>query len=184
MMKTAYIFFADGFEEVEAITPVDYLRRAGVTVTMVGVSGRDVVSAHGVRVSCDTVLADVRTLALPDCAVLPGGGQGSKNLAASVALKEFVARMFAERKGVCAICGAPALALGGWEMLEGRSWTCYPGMEGKLPGRHSTKRVLVDGNLITSRAAGTAEEFSLAIVSYLCGEEVSVKIREDILART
>jgi 4-methyl-5(b-hydroxyethyl)-thiazole monophosphate biosynthesis len=183
-MKTAYIFFADGFEEIEAITPVDCLRRAGVTVTMVGLSGKEVVSAHGVHVSCDAVLSDVRTLALPDFAVLPGGGQGSKNLAASVALKEFISRMFGEGKGVGAICGAPALALGGWEMLEGRSWTCYPGMEGKLPGRHSTKRVLVDGNLITSRAAGTAEEFSLAIVSYLCGDQTAEKIREDILGRS
>ena len=182
-MKTAYVFLVDGFEDIEAITPIDCLRRAGAKVTVVGVSGKAAVSARGLTVSCDSLLSDARTGPLPDLAVLPGGGPGSKNLGASTALRDFIGRMMAEKRLVGAICGAPALALGAWGMLDGRTWTCFPGMEKGLPGKHLSDRVVVDGNLVTSRAPGTAEEFALALVSILCGKPAANKLAEEILAR-
>ncbi len=182
-MKTAHVFLVDGFEDIEAITPIDCLRRAGVKVSVVGVSDKAPVSARGLTVGCDALLSDSRTGPLPDLAVLPGGGPGSKNLGASAALRDFIARMMAEKRLVGAICAAPALALGAWGMLEGRTWTCYPGMEKGLPGKHLSDRVVVDGNLVTSRGPGTAEEFSLALVTALCGKSAADKLAEEILAR-
>jgi len=182
-MKTAYVFLADGFEDIEAITPIDCLRRAGVKVTVVGVTGKQAVSARGLTVGCEALLSEARTGALPDLAVLPGGGQGSENLGASAALRDFIARMMAEKRLVGAICAAPALTLGAWGMLDGRKWTCFPGREKGLPGKHLSDRVVVDGNLVTSRAPGTAEEFALTLVSILCGKPAADKLAEEILAR-
>jgi len=183
-MKTAYVFLANGFEDIEAIVPVDCLKRAGVKVTVVGVSGREAVSAHGLSVGCDALLSELRTGPLGDLVVLPGGDQGSKNLGASAALRDFVARMMAEKRLVGAICAAPARTLGAWGMLEGRTWTCFPGLEKGLAGKHLSDRVVVDGNLVTSRAAGTAEEFSLALVEKLCGKPAAAKLADEILARS
>lgn len=182
-MKQAFVFLADGFEDVEAVTPIDYLRRAGVTVAVVGVPRRTVESSHGLRVVCDTSLSELVPGALPDLAVLPGGGKGSENLAASENLKHIIESMFQERRLVGAICAAPAVVLGGWGLLEGRSYTCYPGLGKKLAVKPQEKRVVVDLNLITARSAGVAEEFSLALITALCGSTESEKIRDAILAR-
>lgn len=182
-MKSAFVFLADGFEDVEAVTPIDYLRRAGVSVTVVGINGRTSVSGHQLTVQCDRTLSDVLQSPLPDLVVLPGGGKGSENLAASASLKALVAGMFAQKKLVGAICAAPAVALGFWGMLEGRSYTCYPGADEGLPVRPLDSRVVTDGNLVTARAAGCAEEFSLELVRVLCGAIVAEKIASGICAR-
>ncbi len=182
-MKSAFVFLADGFEDVEAVTPIDYLRRAGVSVTVVGVTGGIAVSAHHLSVTCDKTLGELDGLPLPDLAVLPGGGKGSENLASSVGLKELITRMFAERRFVGAICASPAVVLGVWGLLEGRSFTCFPGMGENFPVKPLKNRVVVDLNLITSRSAGTAEEFSLALIKALCGESAASKISDAILAR-
>ena len=182
-MKNAYVFLADGFEEVEAITPIDYLRRAGVSVTVVGVTGRSAVSARKITVECDRTLSEVLSLALPDLAVLPGGGKGSANLAASAELKAFIGKMLAEKRLVGAICAAPAVALGAWGYLAGRKYTCYPGEEACLAIKPLPDRVVVDGNLITARAAGVAEEFSLALVRAFVGTDEAAKVAQAILAR-
>jgi 4-methyl-5(b-hydroxyethyl)-thiazole monophosphate biosynthesis len=182
-MKNAYVFLADGFEEVEAITPIDYLRRAGVSVTIVGVSGRSAVSARKITVECDRTLGEVLSQALPDLVVLPGGGKGSANLAASPELKALVGRMLAEKRLVGAICAAPAVALGAWGYLTGRKYTCYPGEETGLAVKPLQDRVVLDGNLITARAAGVAEEFSLALVRALVGADEAAKVAQAIIAR-
>ena len=182
-MKNAYVFLADGFEEVEAITPIDYLRRAGVSVTIVGVSGRSALSARKIAVECDRTLSEVLSQALPDLAVLPGGGKGSANLAASAELKALVGKMLAEGRLVGAICAAPAVALGSWGFLAGRKYTCYPGEGTGLAVKPLAGRVVVDGNLITARAAGVAEEFSLALVRALVGADEAAKVAQAILAR-
>ncbi len=182
-MKNAYVFLADGFEEVEAITPIDYLRRAGVSVTVVGVSGRTAVSARKIVVECDRALAEVVSGPLPDLAVLPGGAKGSENLAASTELKGLVGRMLAEKRLVGAICAAPAVALGGWGYLTGRKYTCYPGEGDSLPVKPLSARVVTDGNLVTARAAGVAEEFALELVRVLVGPDEAAKIAQAILAR-
>ena len=182
-MKTAYVFFADGFEDVEAITPIDYLHRAGVDVTIVGVTGLTVVSSHGLSVQTELTIDEITGEFLPDLAVLPGGGKGSKNLAASVELRKFIVRMMQAQKGIGAICAAPAVVLGGWGLLEGHSYTCYPGMGNDLSVKPLEKRVVIDGPLVTARAAGVAEEFALALVRYLCGQQIATKVAADILAR-
>jgi 4-methyl-5(b-hydroxyethyl)-thiazole monophosphate biosynthesis len=182
-MKTAYVFFADGCEDVEAITPVDYLRRAEVSVSVVGLSARSVTTARGLTVGCDATLAEVSGRPLPDLAVLPGGGKGSHNLAASAALRDFIGRMLGEGRLVGAICAAPALTLGDWGFLKGRRFTCFPGMGENLPTAPLDDRVVVDKNVITARAAGTAEEFSLALIGSLCGAAAAKRVASDILAR-
>lgn len=181
-MKSAYIFFADGFEDIEAIAPVDILRRAEVDALTVGVTGQTVTSSHSVKVSCDRLLSDIASGPLPDLAILPGGGKGSRNLAASVELRKFITRMIKEDRLVGAICAAPAVVLGAWDLLGSHRWTCYPGMGDGLRTKPLEDRVVVDGHLVTSRAAGTAEEFSLALVSLLCGADVAGKVGLDILA--
>lgn len=174
---------ADGFEEVEAITSIDYLRRAGVTVTVVGVTGRSVVSARKIVLECDRTLPEVISLSLPDLAVLPGGSAGSANLASSAELKAFIGRMLGEKRLVGAICAAPAVALGSWGFLSGRRYTCYPGEGESLADKPVAERVVVDGNLITARAAGVSEEFSLALVRALVGSGEAERIAGAILAR-
>lgn len=182
-MKRAYVFLADGFEEVEAITPVDYLRRAGADVALVGVTGRQATSAHQLVVTCDITLAEVQDEALPDMAVLPGGMKGSRNLAASRPLRTLITRLMGEGRFVGAICAAPAVVLGAWGLLDGRKWTCYPGEEESLGVRVSDARVVVDGNLITSRAAGTAGEFAIALVEALFDSSTAENVRKAVLAR-
>jgi len=182
-MKSAYVFFADGFEDVEAVTPVDYLRRAGVAVTTVALVARMAVSGHSLSVQCDKSLSELGGAPLPDLVVLPGGGKGADNLAASEELRHLVTRMLKEGRLIGAICAAPAVVLGDWGLLNGRAYTCFPGLGGDLADKPLEKRVVVDSNLITSRSAGTAEEFSLALVRALCGPEPAAKIAEAILAR-
>lgn len=182
-MKNAWVFLADGFEDVEAVFPIDMLRRAGVEVTVVAVKGLEAVSSHKLRVACDAAVADVESLPLPDCAVLPGGSAGSRNLAASAAVKGIITRMFAEKRLVGAICAAPAIALGSWGLLAGRKFTCFPGTDKDLAEKGTGRRMVTDGNLVTAKAAGVAEEFALALVERLCGEEAAQKVASDISAR-
>jgi len=183
MMKNAFVFLADGFEEIEAITPIDILRRAGVSVTVVAVKGNEAVSAHALRVVCDAGIGDIAGKPLPDLVVLPGGGTGSKNLAASAVLQKIVRAMMAENRLVGAICAAPAVVLGGWGLLAGKKYTCFPGEGARLADKPIDQRVVVDGNLITSKAAGSAEEFSLALVTALCGDAGAKDIASKMFAR-
>ena len=179
-MVRVVIFLADGFEEVEAITPADYLRRAGIEVILAGVGTDTPTGSRGISVVADIAVTDLN--GIPDGIVLPGGMPGSRNLAAS----EHVARLSREvmRTGglVASICAAPALALGSFGLLKGRSYTCYPGFEEHVSdGDFSDERVVVDGNLITSRVVGTAGDFSLALIRYLTGDEAAEKIAEAVL---
>ena len=182
-MKTAYVFLANGFEDVEAVTPVDYLRRAGVKVSVVSLEGSEVESSHNLTIRCDCTLDDVLNAPLPDLVVLPGGMTGTKNLAASEDLRKFMKKMMDERRFIGAICAAPAVVLGSWGLLDGRTWTGYPGVGSTLTPRPGKERVVVDGHLVTSRAAGCAEEFSLVLIKLLCGPESMRKVADEILAR-
>jgi protein deglycase len=180
-MKTACVLLADGFEEVEAMTPIDYLRRAGIEVTSVGVAAKTVAGARGIRVEAD---AGPEGLSRDyDCVIAPGGGKGSANLAASPAVTAFIVRHFSAGRTVAGICAAPAVVLhGSCGILAGRRFTCFPGLEGKVKGASfSPDRVVVDGNLITSRAAGTAGEFSRAIIAALVGEAAAAEVAKSVL---
>jgi len=182
-MKTACVLLADGFEEVEAVTPIDYLRRAGVEVKTLGVTGKTIAGSHGVKIEAD---AGSEGFAKDfDCVVVPGGGRGASNIAASPQAVFLIKRHFDSGKLVAAICAAPAVVLhGACGIVRGRRFTCYPGLEAKVEGADfSADRVVVDGNLITSRGAGTAGEFSQAIVAALVGEDAARELAEKVLLR-
>jgi len=184
-MKKACVLLAEGFEEVEALTPVDYLRRAGIEVTVLGLGGLKVAGAHGIVVSADAILEGSPVGIVYDAVIVPGGLPGSKHLAESRETRDLIERHFEAGRVVAAICAAPALVLHeACGILAGRRFTGYPGTEVKVKGAFaSSDRVVVDGNLITSRAAGTAGEFSIAIIAALAGEAVARKIAESLLLK-
>ncbi len=182
-MKTAFVFLADGFEDIEAITPIDLLRRAGAEVTVVAAKGERAVSARGLPVLCDATIEAALALPRPDLVVLPGGGAGSKNLAANAGVEGLTRAAFADNRLVGAICAAPAVALGHWGLVDGRRYTGYPGTGMDLPTKPTGMRVEVEGNLITAQGAGVAEEFSLALIRALVGPEMAAKVAADIVAR-
>jgi 4-methyl-5(b-hydroxyethyl)-thiazole monophosphate biosynthesis len=182
-MKNACVLLADGFEEVEAITPIDYLRRAKIDVKIIGVTGKIVSGSHGIKVEAD---AGPEALGKDyDCIVVPGGGRGADNLAASPATTFLIQRHFGTGKLIAAICAAPAVVLHlSCGILTGKKFTCYPGLEAKVSGaQFSEERVVVDGNLITSRGAGTAGEFSAAIVAHLVGQSEADTLAQQVLLR-
>ena len=191
MAKKAIVLLAEGFEEVEAVTPVDYLRRAGVEVTLAALgacgAGLVVKGAHGIGVSADLSFEDLTgqgkaSAAFWDAVVLPGGMPGASNLAASPALGALLKEMALAGKWVCAICASPAVVLAPLGLLGGKQFTCYPGLEGKVAeAKWREDRVVVDGNIITSRGPGTAGEFAAAIASKLSGEAEGKKLTEAAL---
>lgn len=181
-MKTACVILADGCEEVEAITPIDYLRRAGISVTVAGIGSREIIGGHGIAIAADSALDDVDGDDF-DCVVVPGGGGGSKAIASDPKAIALLQRQASAGKLIAAICAAPALVLGeACGLLEGRRFTCYPGMETHVPeGRFENSRVVDDGNLITARAAGCAGEFSVAIVRALMGGTKADELASSVL---
>lgn len=179
--KKAVLFLAEGFEEIEAVTPIDVLRRVGVAVTVAGVGGALRRGAKGLAVQADVAVADLAGEF--DLMILPGGMPGAKNLAESPEVRALAQTMLAAGKLVAAICAAPALTLAAWGFLNGRRATCYPGMESLFPAgvTFSPERVVCDGNIITSRGPGTALEFSLHLAALLAGDAAAAKTTGDML---
>ncbi len=180
-MKKAYVFFAPGFEEVEALTPVDLLRRAGVEVKLISVSDSlQVTGSHGISVLTDLLFDEAGDIEA-DLLVLPGGQPGTTNLKSCGRLLELL-RDFDERgKKLGAICAAPTV-LGKAGLLKGKKAVCYPGCEGELEGaKVSKERVVTDGNITTSRGVGTAIPFALALIEELEGKEKAEQIRNSIV---
>lgn len=167
MEKQVCVFLADGFEEIEGLTVVDLLRRAGVKVTTVSITGEYVVhGAHGIGVQADKLFEEV-DYANQDMAVLPGGMPGTLHLGEHAGLKSVLEQYYKERKYIAAICAAPSV-LGKYGMLEGRRATSYPGFEDALKGAtYVYDEVAVDDFVITSRGMGTAIAFSLKLVEKL-----------------
>lgn len=171
-----YILLADGFEEVEALTPVDALRRARVDVALVGVTGMTVAGSHGVRVEADIPLEKL-TLEGCEALIVPGGLRGVQNIKASEPAMRAILAAHRAGKRVCAICAAPTV-LAGLGILDGRRAVCYPGMEDELAGAEAKpgESVVVDGSVITSRSAGTAWDFALTVLSELRGPEAAKRV--------
>lgn len=171
------LFLAEGFEEIEAVTPADLLRRAGVEVRTCSVTGeRRVTGSHGIPVLCDETLESVGESF--DMMILPGGMPGTRNLAASARLSALLKKQDREGGFIAAICAAPTV-LGGLGLLKGKKATCYPGMEGQLEaGEILQEEVVRDGHIVTSRGAGTAWAFGLALVALLKGEDEARRIGE------
>ena len=176
-----YLFLANGFEEIEALAPLDLLRRAGVEVTTVGIGGDRIQGSHGITVEAD-IPEGLFTDANPDMIILPGGMPGSRNLDASRTVD--VALKAAVRNGaiLAAICAAP-MVLGRRGLLEGKRAICFPGFEGELRGATiADTRVVRDGNIITAAGMGVAVDFGLALVAALKGDAVAEELRRTILA--
>lgn len=182
MSKTAVLILAEGFETIEALTPVDILRRAKVELTVASLGGLLVKSGQNVTVQADCALEQLLRESdfLPDALILPGGLGGANNIAASAEVEALAKKVLAGGKLLAAICATPGVALAKFGLLSGRRATCYPGFEERFPqdATFVTDRVCVDGNLITSRGPGTALEFSIQIAAYLSGEDAARQIRE------
>lgn len=176
MVPSVLVILAEGFEEVEAITPIDLIRRSGAKVTVAGLSGLTVHGAHGIGVVCDKVLNECNEEY--DALILPGGGEGSMNLASSFAVLELAIKI-SEKGVVAAICASPAVVLGKTGLLDGKRVTGFPGSEFEGLVLENEK-VITDGNLITAQAAGSAIDFSLAIISKIFDAETAQKIRKQI----
>ncbi|MBN2483929.1 MAG: DJ-1/PfpI family protein [Candidatus Omnitrophica bacterium] len=182
MSKKALIVLAEGFEEIEAVTVIDILRRAKIEVTIAGLHDTKVKAARGTVIMTDGILDLIKDEF--DALILPGGMPGASNLASSGTVNDFVKAMYSTGKIVAAICAAPAVVLAPAGILKHKSATCFPGMEGQFSKDTTYKEdaVVVDANIITSRGPGTALKFALTIVEHLVGKEISEKIRQATLA--
>lgn len=191
-MKNAVVFLADGFEEIEALSTVDYLRRGNVEVFTVAVPSPTmdnekpniVTAAHGVSVIADLDFEEFKGTFrkhLPDLAFVPGGMPGAKNCSECQELLDFLTKCFDEGKHVAAICAAPAVVLSKTKILEGKKWTCYPGMQLDVSAKDSVHiqnvPFVTDKNLTTGRGPGAAEQFSMELVRILCGKDVADDIK-------
>lgn len=180
-MSRAAVFFGTGYEEIEALTVVDILRRAGMETTMVSVMGeRCVVGSHNIKVEMDELIDEVDFDKI-DVIVLPGGMPGTKNLEACEALMAQVDAFEAQDKIVAAICAAPSI-LGHRGLLRGKKACSYPTFESHLEGADvSQEPAVIDGNIITGRGMGAAIPFGLAILEKLQGKEAAQKMAETIV---
>jgi 4-methyl-5(b-hydroxyethyl)-thiazole monophosphate biosynthesis len=171
-----YLFLAEGFEEIEALTPLDVLRRAGLEIKTVAVGeSKTVKGAHGIEVVADIAESELEN-DVPEAIILPGGMPGTTNLEESAKVIEALSRAMMNGSLVCAICAAPSI-LGISGYLKGRKATCYPGFEQYLDGAELVnERVVRDGNIITSKGMGCAAEFALCIVEALISKQKADEI--------
>ena len=185
-MKKAVLLLADGFEEVEAVTPIDFLRRAGIELHVLGVGGRRLTGGHGIQIAADASVdefgKEFREDA--DAVLIPGGMPGAANVAASADARNLIMRAHADGKLIAAICAAPAVVLYPLGILDGKAATCYPGFEKEwTKARFSEERVVRDGAVITSRGPGTAAEFAEAVIEYLLDSDAAADIHRRTLQK-
>ena len=180
-MKKVCVHFANGFEEIEAFTVVDVLRRAEIETFMVSVTGeKQVTGAHGITVMADTLFEEV-DYSTVDMIVLPGGMPGAKNLGSHEGLKKQIAAFAEQNKYLAAICAAP-MVYGQMGLLKDKTAVCYPGFEKELEGATiGTKAVEHVGQFITSRGVGTALAFSLKLVEILKDQESAESLAKSML---
>jgi len=174
-----YLFLAQGFEEAEAITPLDLLRRAGAEIQTVGVGGKRIVGSHGVEVTADLEEAQLNLRDM-EMVILPGGMPGTRNLEDSPMVRASISYCAQNGKKIAAICAAPSI-LGHMDLLSGHRAVCYPGYEKDLNGAEvMMDPVCVSGNYITARGAGVAVLFGLKLVEVLFGKQKSDEIKEKV----
>lgn len=177
-----YVFLADGFEIIEALAPVDMLRRAKIDVKTVGVSSEIVTSSCGVGVKCDMTIDEFDFYDV-EAVVLPGGMPGTLNLENSSAVQKVIDNANNTNAFICAICAAPSI-LGHKGLLSGKKAVCFPGFENSLEGCESCNEyVVTDGKFITAKGAGVCIDFGLEIVKQLRNEELANEIRKSIQSR-
>ena len=179
-----YVFLADGFEEIEALTPVDLLRRAGVEASTVSIypDRKNVRGAHGIEVVADDTI-DAADCDKEDIVVLPGGMPGTVNLLECPRLMDIVDAHNSKGGRIAAICAAPARILGSKGLLNGKEATCYPGLEELMTGATPvTQTVVTDGNITTSRGLGTAVDFACELITLVLGKAKADEIRKSVVA--
>lgn len=173
------VFLANGFEEVEALTPVDFLRRCELDVKMVGVGGPVMTGSHGISVVCDLTASEL-SLDEVEAVILPGGMPGTLNLEASDEVKAAIKFCADQGKFVAAICAAPSI-LGHMGLLQGKKAVCFPGFEDQLTGASYVNAPVVrDGNMITAKGAGAASQFAFALAEVFCSPERAKALRESV----
>jgi 4-methyl-5(b-hydroxyethyl)-thiazole monophosphate biosynthesis len=179
-MKNVCIPLANGFEEIEAVTLIDVLRRAGFSVTTCGLNSLQVRGAHNVTVTADTMIDDALNGAW-DLVVLPGGMPGATNLRDDARVGKLLEQTAKGDGYVGAICAAP-IALARFGFVKGKKATSYPGFENQMPGaEYCEDRVVCDGKVLTSRGPGTAMEFALAITELLAGRAKADELKKQML---
>ena len=175
-----YLLLENGFEMCEALAPVDILRRGGVDVATVGVSGREVTSSHGVKISADKEFSDI-VLSDMEMLIIPGGQPGVDNLWENEAVRELVINVHNAGIKISAICAAPII-LARLGILDGKTAVCYPSCSTELEKadfRNGCGVASCDG-IITGRAAGDAYDFAFEILRTLCGEKETARVRDAI----
>ena len=173
------VFLAEGFEEIEALAPVDILRRGGVDVKTVGVGGNRISGSHKIPVLCDLSDSELN-LAGIEAVVLPGGMPGTVNLEKNRTVQAFIDAAYERHEYLCAICAAPSI-LGHKGYLSGKNAVCFPGYEEELEGAViSDKGVVRDGKFITAKGMGVATEFGLEIVAAFLGQEKADSVKSKI----
>lgn len=176
-----YVFLANGFEETEALTPIDMLRRCELEVTTVGIGGQIIKGSHGISVIADITDNDISLDDDLQMIILPGGMPGTLNLEASEKVQKSIDYCMENDRYIAAICAAPSI-LGHKNILINKRATCYIGFESQLNGAViSNEKVCTDGKIITSRGAGTALEFSFEIIKHLISEEKSNILKDAIM---
>ena len=183
-----YIFLADGFEEIEALTPADLLRRAGVEVALAGVTGDVVTGAHGIKVVCDMAAADAADVicspAGAEMIVLPGGLGGVASIRASQPAMDAIRWAYENDKYTAAICAGPTI-LADLSITDGKKAVCYPGCEENMGNATMINAPCVqDGKVITGASAGCATAFGLALIRALKGDAVANTVAQQIVMRT
>jgi 4-methyl-5(b-hydroxyethyl)-thiazole monophosphate biosynthesis len=170
---------AEGFEEIEAITIVDILRRADIDVTTATLSKNPVKGSHGIPVKADRIIKELNMVDF-NCIVLPGGMPGSENLKMNDTVLSYIKHIYSKGGYIAAICAAP-IVLGQAGVLYGKNVTCFPGYEGELiDANYIEKPVVVDGSVITGRGAGCAIPFALEIVGTIRGNDIREEIKNNL----
>lgn len=178
----SYLFLATGFEEIEAISTIDILRRANMEVVTISISETyEVSGAHGVSILADKLFSET-DFSDASWLILPGGLPGAANLAEYKPLTDLIIKQNELGKGIAAICAAPALVLGVIGLLDQKVATCYPGFEDKMLGsKHTIEPVVTDGNIITANGPATTFKFALAIVTEELGESTAQEVAGGML---
>ena len=175
-----YAFLANGFEECEAIAPIDILRRAGFEVVTVGVNGKTAVGAHNIPIICDVTLDEIGCQNI-EAIILPGGMPGTTNLENSKPVMDIIHYCYDNNILIAAICAAPSI-IGKNNFLKHKKATCFPGFEKDLFGATVTNASVVsDDNIITAKGAGVAFQFGFELLSYLKGEEIAENLKKQMM---
>jgi 4-methyl-5(b-hydroxyethyl)-thiazole monophosphate biosynthesis len=170
-----------GFEEIEAVAIIDVLRRADLSVTVLGMDGMQETGSHGITVNCDEMLLEPEAYDDYQAIILPGGEPGTTNLEKSPEVRELLTRFNKSGKLIGAICAAPRI-LDGLNILNDKKATNYPTQKNRMENcKYVEDRVVKDGSIITSRGPGCAIEFALKVVEAICGSEKSQELKKNML---